>query len=291
MRDSGGSLTPEDIISTHSVDSEAECSLKCLESQVCVGYNYKPGSEKYEMNCQISDNKIHTEMEFVGNREWMFYQDMDTLPQQCHRLNDGWTLIARFSNRDHKHWVRQSDYWYDKVTPYGYVNDPMNNQDMIARGFWITKGKEIKITRSDDCSNTALLQTTSNCLQGQTFRSKITSYGNFRNHKVWASNKCLGRCPVIYGGQYKTTAGFEQHNCSSNIQNSSYIGFWCDWDHGDGAVMMIGGGGRNCSRADHGIAITESDDAKFESRFVAYDFGSDAIRIPPSIYALNLWVR
>ena len=33
-----------------------------------------------------------------------------------------------------------------------------------------------------------LLQTTGNCLAGQTFRSKITSYGDFRNGKVWASS-------------------------------------------------------------------------------------------------------
>ena len=42
----------------------------------------------------------------------------------------------------------------------------MNNQDMIAKGFWVTKGNEIKISRSDDCSNTALLKTTCNCLRG-----------------------------------------------------------------------------------------------------------------------------
>ncbi len=125
---------------------------------------------------------------------------------------------------------------------------------------------------------------------GSTFRSKMTTYGNFRNGAVWANNQCLGSCPVVYGGQYETTAGFEQYSCSSDIQNSSYIGFWCDWSAGDGAVMMIGGGGSGCSRADHGIGITEADAAKFGSSN-GYCFGSDANNNGPTTYTLNLWVR
>ena len=119
----------------------------------------------------------------------------------------------------------------------------------------------------------------------------MTSYGNFRNRAVWASDRCRGSCPVIYGGQYKTTAGFQQHSCSSNIQSSGYIGFWCDWGSGDGAVMMIGGGGGGCARADHGIGITEQDAAKFGGGLGYYDFGHNANCNPPSTYSLNLWVR
>ena len=43
------------------------------------------------------------------------------------------------------------------------------------------------------------------------------------------------------------------------IQKATQVGFWCDWEDGDGAVLMIGGGGKDCQRADHGIAITEAD--------------------------------
>ena len=119
--------------------------------------------------------------------------------------------------------------------------------------FWMVKGREFKITRSDDFSHTPLLQTTGNCLNGKSFSSKITSYGDFRNGKIWSSNRCLGSCIVQYGGQYKTTDGFQQAEFSSNIQSSNKIGFWCDWDGGDGSVMMIGGGESGCNRADHGI--------------------------------------
>ena len=135
-----------------------------------------------------------------------------------------------------------------------------------------------------------VIDTTRHYSLGGTFRSKITSYGDFRNRAVWADNKCRGKCPVIYSGQYRTTAGFRQHNCSDNLQNSSFVGFWCDWGFGDGAVMMIGGGGSSCGRADHGIGITEENRAKFGAQ-LGYNFGDGAESFRPTTYALNLWVR
>ena len=206
-------------------------------------------------------------------------------------------LIARFSNKDGKNWMADSgDWWYDRRYASGATNDPSVNADMISPAFWMLKGGEFKITRSDDSSHTPLLQTTGNCLSGQTFRSKITNYGDFRNGTVWSSNRCLGSCTVQFGGQYKTTDGFQQAECSSNIQSSNKIGFWCDWDGGDGSVMMIGGGGKYCSRADHGIGITEQHDASFVevgNGETEYDFGYDAHTSdsPSQSYSLNLWIR
>ena len=207
----------------------------------------------------------------------------------CDMANGGWTLIARFSNADGKNWITNGNFWYDRTSSFGHTTYPDNNNDMISEAFWNMKANEFKLTRSDDSSHTALLQTTSNCLEGQTFRTKITSYGNFNG--AWASDQCRGSCRVSYGGQYKSTAGFEMHSCSSDIQSSNYIGFWCDWDTGDGAVMMIGGGGFGCARADHGIGITEENEARFGGGLPHYDFGHDADHIPPSSYSLNLWVR
>ena len=132
-------------------------------------------------------------------------------------------------------------WWFDQQAANGTTNDPSVNADMISPAFWLVRGSEFKITRSDDPSHTPLLQTTGNCLGGQTFRSKITSYGDFRNGTVWASDQCLGSCPVQYGGQYKSTDGFQQAECGGDIQSANKIGFWCDWDEGDGSVMMIGG--------------------------------------------------
>ena len=187
-------------------------------------------------------------------------------------------------------------WWYDQNVAMGTTTDPSVNADMISPAFWLVRGREFKITRSDDSSHTPLLKTTGNCLGGQAFRSKITSYGNFRNGKVWSSNRCLGRCTVQYGGQYKTTDGFQQAECSSDMQSSNKIGFWCDWSGGDGSVMMIGGGGSGCSRADHGIGITEADAASFVDHGgseIEYDFGYNAFTgsSPSKSYSLNLWIR
>ena len=187
-------------------------------------------------------------------------------------------------------------WWYDQNVAMGTTTDPSVNADMISPAFWLVSGREFKITRSDDSSHTPLLKTTGNCLGGQTFRSKITSYGDFRNGKVWSSDNCLGSCTVQYGGQYKTTDGFQQAECSSDIQSSNKIRFWCDWSTGDGSVMVIGGGGSSCNRADHGIGITETNAASFVElggSQTEYDFGYNAeTNNPPSkSYSLNLWIR
>ena len=178
-------------------------------------------------------------------------------------------------------------WWYDQNVAMETTTDPSVNADMISPAFWLVRGREFKITRSDDSSHTPLLKTTGNCLGGQTFRSKITSYGDFRNNKVWSSDRCLGSCTVQYGGQYKTTEGFQQAECSSDIQSSNKIGFWCDWDAGDGSVMMIGGGGKDCARADHGIGITEANEASFKY-FNEDNFGDRYGAIKS--YSLNLWI-
>jgi len=209
----------------------------------------------------------------------------------------GWTLIARFSNSDNKNWMRDDGlWWYNQQVAMGTSADPSINSDMISPAFWLVSGREFKITRNDDPSHTSLLQTTGNCLAGQTFRSKITSYGDFRNGKVWASDQCLGSCTVQYGGQYKSTDGFQQAECRGDIQSANSIGFWCDWDHGDGSVMMIGGGGSACQRADHGIGITEANKASFDDRGSSgteYGFGYNAETgsAPSQSYSLNLWIR
>ena len=203
----------------------------------------------------------------------------------------GWTLIARFSNNDFKHWMKYSgEWWYDKSNAIGQPTDPSSNRDMISPAFWLVSGHKFKITRSDDSQHTALLETIGDCLDGQTFRSKITSYGNFRNGAIWASNKCLGHCTVKYGGQYKTTDGFQQANCNGDIQRANKIGFWCDYSTGDSAVMMIGGGGHVCARADHGIGVTEADHGSFKDD-EKYDFGHVQPESSSYKYSLNLWVR
>ena len=204
-----------------------------------------------------------------------------------------WTLIARFSNSDAKNWMEDSgEWWYDKSVGVGDITDPSVNADMFSPAFWLVRGSQFKITRSDDPQHTALLQTTGDCLGGKTFRLKITSYGNFRNGTVWAENDCQGNCNVQYGGQFQTTDGFGRATCNGSLQNATQVGFWCDWGHGDGAVLMIGGGGKDCQRADHGIGITEADQASFFSGWEGeHDFGDWRASSRNKTYSLNLWIN
>ncbi|XP_073252139.1 uncharacterized protein [Porites lutea] len=171
---------------------------------------------------------------------------------------------------------------------------------MISPAFWLVDGTEFRITRSDDSSHTPLLQTKGNCLGVQTFRSKITSYGDFRNGKIWFRHtaKCLGSCTVQCDGQYKTTDGFQQAECRSNIQGSNKIGFWCRYGprtpvYAFKSIMMIGGGGSGCAHAGHGIGITAIN--KRSRTKYKYDFGNTANPsykpTPSQSYSLNLWIR
>ena len=204
-----------------------------------------------------------------------------------------WTYIARFSNNDAKNWMEDSgEWWYDKTVGVGDISNTSVNEDMLSPAFWLVRGRQFKITRSDDPQHTALLQTTGDCLGGKTFRAKITSYGNFRNGTVWAENDCQGNCNVQYGGQFQTTGGFGQATCDGSIQKAKQVGFWCDWGDGDGAVLMIGGGGSSCRRADHGIAITEADQASFFSGGEGeHDFGDWRASSRNKTYSLNLWIN
>lgn len=226
----------------------------------------------------------------AGSSAFQTYCDMTTSGQ-------AWTLIARFSNNDSKNWMHDSgEWWYDKNIEFGETADPSSNTDMISQAFWLVSGQEFKITRSDDPKHTALLRTTGDCLGGRTFRAKMTSYGDFRHGTVWASDRCLGNCNIQYGGQHNTTDGFKQAACNGKIQNATQIGFWCDWSGGDGAVLMIGGGGSTCERADHGVGITEANQASFVEQSISepnHDFGNEAggSSGKAKSYSLNLWIH
>ena len=123
----------------------------------------------------------------------------------------------------------------------------------------------------------------------------------FRNGKRWGRHKCLGSCKASFSGSYSSTVGFKHATSSCTAAGSSWqttdilnghnIGFWCHYASGDGSVLMIGGGGPSCSRADHGIGITEANAPSLAEAGNKKDFGDDADGSEESAYALNLWVR
>ena len=187
---------------------------------------------------------------------------------------------------DSGHW------WYDRREAFGETTDPSGNTDMISPLFWLLNGSDFKITRSDDSEHTALLQTTDNCLGGQTFRSKVTNYGDFRNGTIWPNARCLGTCKVQYDGQYQITDGFVRASCNGSLQAADKVGFWCEigWS---GSVIMIGGAGGACGTTYHGIGITTAKEASFseENGRAEDDFGNSPWGSSERSYSLNLWIR
>ncbi|KAL9962524.1 hypothetical protein ACROYT_G031631 [Oculina patagonica] len=282
----GGSCVPDERKETFSCSCKLYWTGDKCETKI-------DASSCYELQIKAKQK--------LPNGEYLLTNGSMSFKVYCHMTNDskGWTIIARFSNSDDKNWMNDTGYWwYDQHVAIGTTASPSSNTDMISQAFWLVGGKEFKITRSDDLSHTPLLQTSDNCLAGQTFRSKITSYGDCRNGKVWGSNKCLGKCTVEYGGQYKKTNGFQQAECNGSIQSANGIGFWCHGGADGSVMMMIGGGGSACSRTDHGIGIAESDNASLKKKTETvtdtdYDFGHNAETTSPQSksYSLNLWIR
>eukprot|EP00795_Rhopilema_esculentum_P011505 gene11505-21722_t len=215
-----------------------------------------------------------------------------TFNAYCHMTDGGWTLIARFSNADTKNWMQSSgSFWYDQGE-FGSTTSPSTNADMINRAFFEIAGNDIKLSRSDVSAHSFLLYA-GGCFSSVTFRGTITSYGNFRNNVRWlpTNDGCKGSCTIHSYGSVSGVGGFSQYSCSGDLKPSNTLGFWCHYSSGDGAVIMIGGGGSACGRADHGVGVTEANDPIFGSLSETHDFGNDGGGSQTTAYALNLWIR
>jgi hypothetical protein len=202
----------------------------------------------------------------------------------------GWTLIARFANMDAANWMLDTgEWWYTVTQEMGQTTNRGDNADMLSRAFWTVQGTDLRLSRSDNVDDAGLFRTNTGCMPNTTFRTFITSFGNFQNGVVWGTDSVAATCGGVFANNYATTNGFQQAACSGEIGAPNSISFWADWSQGDGAVIMIGGGGTLCSRADHGIGVTEANAASFVFGSED-DFGSDGFNSTDP-YALNLWIR
>jgi hypothetical protein len=199
----------------------------------------------------------------------------------------GWTLIAKYSNTDTTNWMNNNSWWYSRTSEAGAPTEPTSNVDAISQSFWTVSGTELRITRSDNHRAT-LFETTNNCLSGQNFRQMFQSLGTFSSS--FPGDSVRKTCAGSLSGNYSSTSGFQYATCSSDIGAANSISFIAQWGSGDGAVIMIGGGGGSCGRADHGIGVTESNDGGITTDAGADDFGNNGTDQSDS-YALLLWVK
>ena len=65
-----------DIISIHYVDSEIDCSFRCLKEPTCVGFKYKHGVNSPSVNCQLSNSTGENDMADDDDQGWMFFVDI-----------------------------------------------------------------------------------------------------------------------------------------------------------------------------------------------------------------------
>ncbi|XP_067048633.1 uncharacterized protein [Acropora muricata] len=281
-----------------------ECSVNALCHNLHGSYNCtcKEGYYGDGKNCRAG-NSCKNIKEIVGeeaiNGSHFLIQDGVKFEVYCHIESEDqvWTLIARFSNNDFLNWMRKKgQWWFNTETFVGQTANTSANSDLLSPAFWLVSGHEFKITRSDDPQHTALLRTSGDCLGGQTFRAKITSYGRFTNAQSWEEQRnvdgCRGSCNVSYTGRFEETVGFKQAKCSDRIQGADKIGFWCAIGS-SGSVMMIGGGGEPCTLGDHGIGITSIRQRSFHhtASTKRNDFGDVATSSPETSYSLNLWIQ
>ena len=75
----GDKLLEAEIIFSCAVHSKVECSLKCLETSTCAGYNYRSKSNKYAINYQLSNKTRERDQGNGAKGEWKFYEVLETV--------------------------------------------------------------------------------------------------------------------------------------------------------------------------------------------------------------------
>ena len=68
-----------DIISTHHVHSEMDCSFRCVNEATCVGFKYKHGVSSPSVNCQLSNTTGEKIMmdDDDDDQGWVYFVDIE----------------------------------------------------------------------------------------------------------------------------------------------------------------------------------------------------------------------
>ena len=64
-----------DIISTHYVYSEIDCSFRCLKEPTCVGFKYEHGVSSPTVNCKLSNSTGENNVA-DNDKGWLYFVDI-----------------------------------------------------------------------------------------------------------------------------------------------------------------------------------------------------------------------
>jgi hypothetical protein len=267
------------------------CGIKCDGDQICAA-----GKCKFRDSCR----SILESAPASGDGAYTLDVDGDgpepSFNAHCDMQGGGWTLVARFSTLTEGHafsspgernWTRDNGHWwFKKTSEAGATASRSDAQDMISRAFWTVKADELRLSRNDFDDDYPLLTTNGACLGTKTFRSFISSFGDFMNG--WPSSPTIkGSCSVSYANNYLTTAGFSEAACNGPTLKANSLSFFTSYQYGQ-AVMMIGG---DCNGGDHGIGIIHYPGGWGKFNNPSRDFGDDSFADTGPSYALNMFVR
>ena len=67
-----------DIISTHHVHSQLDCSFCCGNEATCVGFKYKHGVSSPSVNCQLSNTTGENNRVDDDDQGWVYFVEIKT---------------------------------------------------------------------------------------------------------------------------------------------------------------------------------------------------------------------
>ncbi len=94
----------------------------------------------------------------------------------------GWTMVAKLSNQDDKHWIDDKSSWTN-VIPYGNAADLSVDQDAKSPAWGAITASEFMLTDNANKATGGYLQTTTGCVGGlsmsQFFTTALANYPDF----------------------------------------------------------------------------------------------------------------
>ena len=209
----------------------------------------------------------------------------------------GWTLIAKFSNQDGKHWIDSKDRW-TSTTTFGDATDVSAQADAKSLAWGYLKGLEFMWTDTHDPD--AYMKTTGSCVGGLTasefFSGVLANYPDTssRNYK----KKCYIEKTYTCAPHWMAEPDWNSNDvCSSNLgpnQSPPHVLF--GYTDGTDTSGVISGYRDGYGEADVGLGPSEDTGFGTSGRFqdlggptsCSYDDNECRTEYPETVY---MWIR